>query len=58
MISAGALLKGALPFAIGIGIWYTPVPAGLTPQAWHLFAAFVAAISSVLVGPSPSSPPP
>ena len=53
MISAGALLKGALPFAIGIGIWFTPVPAGLTPQAWHLFAAFVAAISSVLVGAFP-----
>ena len=30
-----------------------PVPAGLTPAAWHLFAIFVAAIVSVLVGAFP-----
>jgi DASS family divalent anion:Na+ symporter len=42
--------KRALPFAIAIGIWLAPVPAGLTAQAWHLFALFVAAIASVLVG--------
>jgi DASS family divalent anion:Na+ symporter len=53
MISSVKLLKGALPFVIAIGIWFTPVPAGLTPQAWHLFAVFVAAISSVLVGAFP-----
>jgi divalent anion:Na+ symporter, DASS family len=53
MISAGLLIKRALPFAIALGIWFTPVPAGLTPQAWHLFAVFVAAISSVLVGAFP-----
>lgn len=47
------LFKGALPFAIGIGIWCAPVPGGLTAQAWHLFAVFVAAISSVLVGAFP-----
>ena len=47
------LLKRAIPFAIGIGIWFTPVPAGLTPQAWHLFAAFVAAIACVLIDAFP-----
>jgi DASS family divalent anion:Na+ symporter len=31
-------------------IWFTPVPAGLTPQAWHLFAVFITAIVSVLLG--------
>ena len=46
-------LKRAIPFAIGIGIWFTPVPAGLTPQAWHLFAAFVAAIACVLIDAFP-----
>ena len=35
------------------GIWFTPVPAGLTAPAWHLFAVFVAAIASVLVGAFP-----
>jgi len=47
------LAKRAVPFAIAIGIWFTPVPAGLTAQSWHLFALFVAAISSVLVGAFP-----
>jgi len=53
MIAPRLLLKRAVPFAIGIGIWFAPIPAGLTPQAWHLFAVFVAAISSVLIGAFP-----
>jgi len=52
-MSAMLLVKRAVPFAIAIGIWFTPVPAGLTVQSWHLFALFVAAISSVLVGAFP-----
>jgi DASS family divalent anion:Na+ symporter len=47
------LIKRAVPFAIAIGIWFTPVPNGLTAQAWHLFAVFVAAIASVLIGAFP-----
>jgi divalent anion:Na+ symporter, DASS family len=50
MIARGLLLRRAIPFAIAFGIWFFPVPAGLTAPAWHLFAAFAAAISSVLVG--------
>ena len=53
MIAPGLLLKRAAPFAIAIGIWFTPVPAGLTAQAWHLFAVFVAAIACVLLGSFP-----
>ena len=53
MTSPLVLAKRALPFAIAAGIWFTPVPAGLTAQAWHLFAVFVAAIASVLVGAFP-----
>src|SRR5262245_51353872 len=41
------------PFAIALGIWFAPVPTGLTTQAWHLFAIFVAAIASVLLGALP-----
>ena len=52
-MNAAAVAKRILPFAIAIGIWFTPVPAGLTAQAWHLFAVFVAAIASVLVGAFP-----
>jgi DASS family divalent anion:Na+ symporter len=43
----------AVPFIIVFGLWLTPVPAGLTAPAWHLFAVFVAAIASVLVGAFP-----
>jgi divalent anion:Na+ symporter, DASS family len=49
----GLTWKRALPFVLAIGIWITPVPAGLTAPAWHLFAVFVAAIASVLVGAFP-----
>ena len=52
-MNATVLARRAVPFAIAIGIWFTPVPAGLTAQAWHLFAVFVAAIASVLVGAFP-----
>jgi DASS family divalent anion:Na+ symporter len=53
MIAPSLLLKRAAPFAIAIGIWFTPLPAGLTAPAWHLFAVFVAAIACVLIGAFP-----
>ncbi len=52
-ISVGLLIKRALPFALALGIWFAPVPAGLTAPAWHLFAVFVSAIAAVLVGAFP-----
>ncbi len=53
MIGPALILKRALPFALAFGIWFAPVPAGLTPPAWHLFAVFVAAIAAVLAGAFP-----
>jgi len=53
MTSPLALARMALPFALAIGIWLAPVPAGLTAPAWHLFAIFLGAIVSVLVGAFP-----
>ncbi|HZD29388.1 MAG TPA: DASS family sodium-coupled anion symporter, partial [Xanthobacteraceae bacterium] len=50
MIAPGLLLKRAAPFAIALGIWFTPIPDGLTAPAWHLFAVFAAAIACVLIG--------
>jgi DASS family divalent anion:Na+ symporter len=47
------MVRGAVPFAIALGIWLAPIPAGLSPQAWHLFAVFIAAIASVLTGVYP-----
>jgi divalent anion:Na+ symporter, DASS family len=53
MKKAGLIVRWLLPFALALGIWFWPVPAGLTAQAWHLFAIFVAAIVSVLDGAFP-----
>ncbi len=53
MINAGLLARRALPFALAIGIWFTPIPEGLTAPAWHLFAVFVASIAAVLAGAFP-----
>src|SRR5215475_10054718 len=41
------------PFVMATAIWFWPVPAGLTAQAWHLFAVFITAIVSVLLGVFP-----
>src|SRR5580704_13282885 len=52
-IRSGLLIRRVLPFAMALGIWFTPVPAGLTAPAWHLFAVFVSAIVAVLDGAYP-----
>ena len=53
MSKLGLNFKQAVPFLIAFGIWFIPVPAGLTAPAWHLFAVFAAAIASVLIGAFP-----
>jgi len=47
------LIKQGITFAIAIGIWLTPVPAGLTAEAWHLFGIFAATILSVILNAFP-----
>src|SRR2546429_9755498 len=47
--SRRALLGRLATFALALGLWFTPIPSGLTSQAWHLFAIFAAAIFSVIV---------
>jgi DASS family divalent anion:Na+ symporter len=51
--SRARVLLPLVPFALGAGIWLAPVPGGLTPAAWHLFAIFAAAICSVILGAFP-----
>jgi DASS family divalent anion:Na+ symporter len=53
MIAPTLLFRRAIPFAVAIAIWFVPIPAGLTLPAWHLFAVFMGAIASVLVGAFP-----
>jgi len=46
------LSRGAI-FALVLGLWFSPVPEGLAPQAWHLFALFIAAIAAVVIDAFP-----
>ena len=39
--------------AAALGLWFAPVPEGLTPQSWHLFAIFAASILSVILDAFP-----
>jgi DASS family divalent anion:Na+ symporter len=48
-----SLLKKILPFALALAIWLSPIPAGLTREAWHLFAIFAAAIFAVILNAFP-----
>ena len=34
---------------IGAGIWFSPQPSGVTPEAWHLLAIFVSTISGIIL---------
>ena len=47
------LVKQGLSLALALGIWFAPVPEGLTVQAWHVFAIFASAIFSVIVNAFP-----
>ena len=47
------LVKRGAVLALFLGIWFAPVPAGLTREAWHLFAVFVCAIVSVILNALP-----
>ena len=49
------LLRYAIPLALGVLIWFLPVPAGLEPRAWHMFALFVVTIAGIIAAPLPMS---
>ncbi len=42
--------------SVGASIWAIPTPAGLTAQAWHLFAIFIFIITGLITRPLPVSP--
>lgn len=44
------LLFLCVGIGLGLGIWFSPVPEGLDPRAWHLFAIFAATIFLVITG--------
>ena len=46
------ILRGVLLAAL-FALWIAPVPEGLTPQAWRLFAIFAATIAAVVLDALP-----
>ena len=52
-MSRSAWLSRGGCLVMATAIWLWPVPEGLTPQAWHLFAIFAATIAAVVVGALP-----
>ncbi|MEP6689830.1 MAG: DASS family sodium-coupled anion symporter [Gemmatimonadaceae bacterium] len=51
---ARALVRWAIVIAAGAAIALAPAPSGVTPQAWHLLAIFVATIVGSIVRPLPA----
>ena len=47
------VIKSLATLAVGVGIWFSPMPAGITAQAWHLLAIFVATIVGFILNPIP-----
>ena len=39
--------------AVGATIWFSPMPTGIDPKAWHLFGIFVATILGLILQPLP-----
>ncbi|MDL1951168.1 hypothetical protein FBQ97_15325, partial [Acidobacteria bacterium ACD] len=50
---ARKLLAPGATLALVLGIWFAPVPQGLTAPAWHLFALFLGSIVAVVSGALP-----
>ena len=47
------LIRRGIVLLAGLTIFLIPVPAGITPQSWHLLAIFVATIVGCIVRPVP-----
>jgi len=47
------LIRGLFVIAIGAVIWFSPRPTGITSDAWHLLAIFIAVIAGFIIKPIP-----
>jgi L-tartrate/succinate antiporter len=50
-----AVLRAIAPFIIGGAVLLTPTPEGLTANAWHFFALFIATITAIITEPIPGA---
>src|SRR5436190_8965335 len=49
------LVRVVAPFAIGGAVFLVPTPEGLTANAWHFFAVFLATITAIITEPIPGA---
>ena len=47
------VLPLVITFCIGLLIWFLPRPEGLSEEAWHIFAIFIATIAGIILKPMP-----
>ncbi len=48
-----SIIRGIIVIAVGLVIWFSPVPAGVKKEAWNLLAIFVATIFGLILTPLP-----
>jgi divalent anion:Na+ symporter, DASS family len=46
-------IRVLITLAVGLLIWLIPPPTGVVPEAWHLFAIFVATILGIILKAAP-----
>ncbi len=49
------VLRWLVPIALGLLLRTLPTPAGLSPNAWHYFALFVAVVAALITEPLPGA---
>lgn len=54
--TASFALRLGICFLVGLSLWISPAPRGLTTEAWHVLAVFSATIASFLLRPLPMAP--
>lgn len=52
-IATPKLKPSLVVLALALAIWFIPAPAGLSIQAWHLFAIFITTIIGIILKPLP-----
>jgi DASS family divalent anion:Na+ symporter len=53
--NARKAVAATVPIVVLAALWFSPTPAGLQAQAWHMLAIFVATILGLLLEPIPAS---
>ncbi|MCX7338851.1 MAG: anion permease [Alphaproteobacteria bacterium] len=50
------VIKFLVPVVVGLCLFFMPMPVGVDPKGWHLFAIFVPTILGIILKPLPMGP--